>query len=338
MARLSAHTPPASARPYYPNAEWMIAYTTGEQLLPTTTAFAWSTAETQALFYPPRQVSPLHRGYHSDAPGPMYSTIPHAWPLDIAAVSHPEDARPESLGVNPMSGSCDPLSTLLPHTSWTPPHHQRFVVGNGCEASPSLSAYSPKSDSSALQSTGVRSGYYRRTAGSPVIKVEEPLGLTTPDKQLLPDGPVFVQSLFGDLGTLGIQSPSFGAVQCKISRSPSVGAFLESTTLDSKPLMETLPPASCNGSSSGSEDDETAHERKKRGYTSVENAKYHCEQCGKLFQRSYNLKAHMATHDPLRSHPHPCQHTDCERTFIRRTDLVRHEQSVRFSFRSQTRE
>lgn len=69
-------------------------------------------------------------------------------------------------------------------------------------------------------------------------------------------------------------------------------------------------------------------ERQKRAYTRPENASCACKECGKLFQRSYNLKAHMDTHDPHRSHPNACNWPNCGRRFVRRTDLMRHEQSV----------
>lgn len=68
--------------------------------------------------------------------------------------------------------------------------------------------------------------------------------------------------------------------------------------------------------------------RAKRGFTTQANSTCECEKCGKLFQRSYNLKAHMETHDPQREQPHACPYEGCKRRFVRRTDLVRHQQSV----------
>ena len=70
--------------------------------------------------------------------------------------------------------------------------------------------------------------------------------------------------------------------------------------------------------------------RPRRSYTRPDNANYRCNepQCGKLFQRSYNLKAHMETHDPNRPKAHICQYDGCNKEFVRRTDLVRHERSV----------
>jgi uncharacterized Zn-finger protein len=73
---------------------------------------------------------------------------------------------------------------------------------------------------------------------------------------------------------------------------------------------------------------ENRDERKKRGFTRPEDANCSCRKCGKLFQRSYNLKAHLETHDPHRSQPHMCTYPRCNKRFVRRTDLVRHEQSV----------
>jgi len=73
--------------------------------------------------------------------------------------------------------------------------------------------------------------------------------------------------------------------------------------------------------------------RIRRNPTTLENAQYACRYCKKLFQRAYNHKAHLSTHDPNRDRPHRCMHPDCERSFVRKTDLVRHEQSVHLKTR-----
>lgn len=69
-------------------------------------------------------------------------------------------------------------------------------------------------------------------------------------------------------------------------------------------------------------------DKRKRSFTTKENASCSCPKCGKLFSRSYNLKAHMDTHNPNRKHPFKCEWGGCDKCFARRTDLVRHEQSV----------
>lgn len=46
------------------------------------------------------------------------------------------------------------------------------------------------------------------------------------------------------------------------------------------------------------------------------------------FARAYNLKTHMATHDPNRLKPHVCPHPSCSRSFSRKHDLGRHLISI----------
>jgi len=47
-----------------------------------------------------------------------------------------------------------------------------------------------------------------------------------------------------------------------------------------------------------------------------------------MFSRSYNYKAHLETHDEKREYPFPCQVPDCNKRFVRKTDLQRHHASV----------
>ncbi|CAK5279948.1 unnamed protein product [Mycena citricolor] len=56
--------------------------------------------------------------------------------------------------------------------------------------------------------------------------------------------------------------------------------------------------------------------------------KYKCSACPRAFARAYNLKTHMATHDPNRLKPHVCPHRDCGRSFSRKHDLGRHLVSI----------
>ncbi|KAF1993166.1 hypothetical protein P154DRAFT_96576 [Amniculicola lignicola CBS 123094] len=72
----------------------------------------------------------------------------------------------------------------------------------------------------------------------------------------------------------------------------------------------------------------TARTRVRRNPTTAENANFSCHVCGKLFQRSYNHKTHLETHNPTRKKEHVCPHGDCDKLFVRKTDLDRHQNSV----------
>jgi len=56
--------------------------------------------------------------------------------------------------------------------------------------------------------------------------------------------------------------------------------------------------------------------------------KYQCSTCPRSFARAYNLKTHMATHDPHRLKPFTCPHKTCGRSFSRKHDLGRHLVSI----------
>lgn len=56
--------------------------------------------------------------------------------------------------------------------------------------------------------------------------------------------------------------------------------------------------------------------------------KYKCNACPRAFARAYNLKTHMATHDPNRLKPHVCPNRSCGRSFSRKHDLGRHLVSI----------
>ncbi|KAF2083738.1 hypothetical protein K490DRAFT_7120, partial [Saccharata proteae CBS 121410] len=63
-------------------------------------------------------------------------------------------------------------------------------------------------------------------------------------------------------------------------------------------------------------------------------ANYQCGVCGKLFKRGYNHKAHLEIHNPERPYPHSCPYKGCDKEFVRKTDLARHEQSVHIRARN----
>ena len=68
--------------------------------------------------------------------------------------------------------------------------------------------------------------------------------------------------------------------------------------------------------------------RRRRSLTTDETAKCWCQICGKPFRRTYNLRAHVETHNPLREQPFECVFPDCSKRFVRKTDLERHKETV----------
>lgn len=76
--------------------------------------------------------------------------------------------------------------------------------------------------------------------------------------------------------------------------------------------------------------------RQPRRLTTKEDANFQChvKGCEKFFGRSYNFKAHMETHDAGREYPFPCPLKDCNKKFVRKTDLQRHHQSVHMKQRN----
>ncbi|KAF2020058.1 hypothetical protein BU24DRAFT_132841 [Aaosphaeria arxii CBS 175.79] len=116
-----------------------------------------------------------------------------------------------------------------------------------------------------------------------------------------------------------------------VYRSPSLTSYeasaidgYESREYDSVHLDGRTRSPDSNGNSNTS----TARTRVRRNPTTRDNANHSCHVCGKLFQRSYNHKSHLETHNPDRKKEHICQVEDCGKKFVRKTDLDRHHNSV----------
>jgi hypothetical protein len=76
------------------------------------------------------------------------------------------------------------------------------------------------------------------------------------------------------------------------------------------------------------QDDDQPGKRRGRTYSTAQNAVHHCPLCDKWFQRAYNYRKHREIHNSNRAYPHKCLYADCNKRFVRRTDLARHEQCV----------
>ena len=60
-----------------------------------------------------------------------------------------------------------------------------------------------------------------------------------------------------------------------------------------------------------------------------ENVTPVCGICGRTFERYYNYKSHLQTHNPARPYPNQCDYDGCVSRFTRKAELDRHKQSVR---------
>ena len=76
--------------------------------------------------------------------------------------------------------------------------------------------------------------------------------------------------------------------------------------------------------------------RQPRRLTTKEDAMFKCQfkDCGKLFIRDYNRKAHMKSHDASREYPFHCPTKGCNKNFTRGTDLRRHHDGVHMKQRN----
>ncbi|KZT44534.1 hypothetical protein SISSUDRAFT_1039063 [Sistotremastrum suecicum HHB10207 ss-3] len=134
----------------------------------------------------------------------------------------------------------------------------------------------------------------------------------------------FDPSSFGDLtsfdydssSSVGAPSDLFFMPRSDVSLSAAQSSAPTSTASSVSPVnipSVTLPMSTHN---------ETP------GMNNDPRRRYQCTSCSRAFARAYNLKTHMATHDPHRPKPHTCPHSSCSRSFSRKHDLHRHLVSI----------
>lgn len=293
----------------------------------------WPGARVHGLGWVPTSSTMTTSSAHGHELAATTGRLPFAWPSELANQPQLQPQLQENVTASGQPGpwmpNCSPMSTILPDALHEPMQHAQ-PVATPCEGSPSFSHYSNTSWLSAITSPYARSDSHAR--GTPTIKQEEPMTPRVPDLHGIPPleqsssltshAPKYQYSqLREDHTARGTSSPS--------SSSSSAESSTGSDDFDVKPAVHQQRPTNRRAFSSDGTRLQEPEERRKRGFTKPENANCHCDQCGKLFQRSYNLKAHLETHDPHRSQPHPCHHHGCNKRFVRRTDLIRHVQSVR---------
>lgn len=223
--------------------------------------------------------------------------------------------------------------TMPSSASWDTPAPTSSIFPPTYEGSPGRSDYSESSQQSFVESSPyAHSDDFLQTSDSPFIKVEEQSEYIRPRLYSVP-GLMSEQPSHVNPGDI-YASPPLSAFDH--SNSPYHVSPKVEEEEDVKHFVRHQRQQRPHNRRAFSDDTiEVVEDRQKRGYTTHANSTCHCDQCGKLFQRSYNLKAHMETHDPHRDQPHCCPHPGCKRRFVRRTDLTRHEQSVSIPFVAQ---
>lgn len=258
------------------------------------------------------------RSYSEIAPLPHQQTpiTPFAWPSEFAGSQIPSGlpqlARRDSW--------CDPLSNSLPATLGDPFQPTTSAV-NAYDTSSETSTYSTSSRPSVASTPYTYPATSLAAASPPLVKVENAEERTVPHIHFIPNGLPFEQSL--------LINPSDLVRQRTVPVEDRVVSMLgTSSASDAGDVNRSTTRPRLRRAVSDNHWDDLSENRQKRAYTKPENASCWCDQCGKLFQRSYNLKAHLETHDPHRSQPHACEYPGCEKRFVRRTDLLRHQSSV----------
>ncbi|EME40469.1 hypothetical protein DOTSEDRAFT_74144 [Dothistroma septosporum NZE10] len=310
---------------------WPIPDASGQDMYAVSQPTVWPSQLAQGLTFGPLP-TPAQSSFQLGNAGPTALGVHGSWPMNmdptLAYSSYPEYTSPESglpsYSMATSGTTVAPWETIQPTaTSFTDLQYD----------SPCHSDYTTSSRHSLVDSSPyTRSDGCFPSNNSPYIKLEDAGESSRPRLHSLP-------------GTTSSRQPPHSNPN-DVYASPPLTANKQSEWLaldaqvkvdeeqDFKPVLLPQPsspqPRRTRLRRTVSEDTSVsaAEQRGKRGYTTSDNSTCCCDQCGKLFQRSYNLKAHMDTHDPHRDQPHACQYPDCTRRFVRRTDLLRHEQSV----------
>lgn len=193
--------------------------------------------------------------------------------------------------------------------SYEASRHSPASSGSG-SCSISLEEYTQQSPTPGNLNTSVYSSYDSRQEYYPIGTSHPSLAYT----QAVTPSPVSAQNQCAQ-----IQPPQ--------ARAPSpVGAGLAMSLLPRISRNDNRVPRLHPVSQMSAHHAPTRHTQNE----SVEDPrrKYPCNQCPRAFARAYNLKTHMATHDPLRPKPFTCHHAGCGRSFSRKHDLGRHLVSI----------
>ncbi|KAF8905431.1 hypothetical protein CPB84DRAFT_1814085 [Gymnopilus junonius] len=121
---------------------------------------------------------------------------------------------------------------------------------------------------------------------------------------------------------------SFGTLPPTPPQSPPRGSTTSSDYYSHSSYSPSLPTVSPIHISTQLPAVATVTPQPVEEYEGDPRKKYKCSACPRAFARAYNLKTHMATHDPNRLKPHVCPQRSCGRSFSRKHDLGRHLISI----------
>lgn len=250
------------------------------------------------------------------------TTMPAAWPSSMGILmpsSSYRERRHDSVMQN-----CFPQSAFLPsqpEAAWNVPQCDIVSFRPSYEITSGQSDFSVASQNSFISSSSPYTQSEACYTGrrSPIIKIEEEYCNAVPRLHSISSS-ISPRTHHSHVNLGDVYNPP----NIEESQQPSTPPFVPvKVEEDFKP---ELRPRRTGQRSSGSV--EGVEDRQKRGYTTPMNAVCSCDECGKLFQRTSNLKAHMDTHKPDREQPWACQFYGCERRFVRKTDMTRHQESV----------
>ncbi len=94
--------------------------------------------------------------------------------------------------------------------------------------------------------------------------------------------------------------------------------------------VATGAPSPVSASSPGRSVASPSQAAPRRRHAPLQQSKkrFSCTHCSKAFDRAFNLKTHMATHDAERDKPYVCPLDGCGRDFARKHDCQRHVRTV----------
>ena len=329
-SRSSLQTPPSSADPEQPDCKW-ISTIADDQLLSSNTP-PWPAVGAYGS-----GLSAMQRGHPMQIPLAADSFPDHAgsptygWTSELASNLHNPLTSPNAFHPSSLGPPFQPLPSA-PY-GFEPPYQWGYVSGPsqvpgaGHAISPSVSPQSISHRHSAASSPHTHSDGYvvtslstsgqafhvRRTSFS---QIAQPTPRPLQQSPLIDPVNLLMQRPHDQSLTINAPSPALS--------SASIAIKTEQGNESSSPMPSRFRPAFRKSLSTTN----IQQSRMKRSYTKPKDANCECGHCGKLFQRSYNLKIHLDTHERHRVQPYACPYHGCGRRFGRRTDLGRHESSV----------